>query len=201
MFSKRRIDLTLIFRSLIHLDRLILIRTWIERLGYEVAKLGSPGSNAFISVPLKHSFHLGLAVVFDFYIFSLVKTVNSSILQYSLESLTRKTSYTVQVMASTSAGGTSGTRINFKTLSISEYSFSPWECLLGLSFRLVTDDVSQRQGEGRWKGEVRRTICSLTHWPSWKTYGWGGRRESRKIESWIWKDGSFCFFLGSPESS
>ncbi|XP_058420050.1 interleukin-31 receptor subunit alpha [Diceros bicornis minor] len=47
------------------------------------------------------------------------KTVNSSILQYGLESLTRTTSYTVQVMASTSAGGTNSTRINFKTLSIS----------------------------------------------------------------------------------
>ncbi|EPY78925.1 interleukin-31 receptor subunit alpha [Camelus ferus] len=46
------------------------------------------------------------------------KTVNASILQYDLESLTRKTSYTVQVMASTSAGGINGTKINFKTLSI-----------------------------------------------------------------------------------
>ncbi|XP_012577324.1 PREDICTED: interleukin-31 receptor subunit alpha isoform X2 [Condylura cristata] len=47
------------------------------------------------------------------------KTVNSSILQYDLESLTRKTSYSVQVMASTVAGGTNSTKINFKTLSIS----------------------------------------------------------------------------------
>ncbi|XP_015997801.2 interleukin-31 receptor subunit alpha isoform X3 [Rousettus aegyptiacus] len=47
------------------------------------------------------------------------ETVNSSILQYNLESLTRKTSYTVQVMASTSAGGTNSTQINFRTLSIS----------------------------------------------------------------------------------
>ncbi|XP_049625016.1 interleukin-31 receptor subunit alpha [Suncus etruscus] len=47
------------------------------------------------------------------------KTVNSSILQYDLDSLRRKTSYTVQVMASTRAGGTNGTRITFKTLSIS----------------------------------------------------------------------------------
>ncbi|XP_022373744.1 interleukin-31 receptor subunit alpha [Enhydra lutris kenyoni] len=47
------------------------------------------------------------------------KTVNPNILQYGLESLTRKTSYTLQVMASTSAGGTNGTKINFKTLSIS----------------------------------------------------------------------------------
>nr|XP_012631126.1 interleukin-31 receptor subunit alpha isoform X3 [Microcebus murinus] len=49
------------------------------------------------------------------------KTVNSSMLQYSLESLTRKTSYTVQVMASTSAGGANGTTIKFKTLSISVF--------------------------------------------------------------------------------
>ncbi|XP_029422925.1 interleukin-31 receptor subunit alpha [Nannospalax galili] len=47
------------------------------------------------------------------------KTVNSSILQCDLESLTRKTSYTVWVMASTRAGGFNGTVINFKTLSIS----------------------------------------------------------------------------------
>ncbi|KAJ8778478.1 hypothetical protein J1605_013665, partial [Eschrichtius robustus] len=59
------------------------------------------------------------------------KTVNSSILQYSLESLTRKTSYTVQVMASTSAGGTSGTRINFKTLSISVFEIFVITSLVG----------------------------------------------------------------------
>ncbi|XP_004380533.1 interleukin-31 receptor subunit alpha [Trichechus manatus latirostris] len=47
------------------------------------------------------------------------KTVNSSILRYDLEPLTRNTPYTVQIMASTSAGGANGTRINFKTLSIS----------------------------------------------------------------------------------
>ncbi|XP_029797067.1 interleukin-31 receptor subunit alpha [Suricata suricatta] len=47
------------------------------------------------------------------------KTVNSNILQYDLESLTRKTSYSLQVMASTSAGGTNSSKINFKTLSIS----------------------------------------------------------------------------------
>ncbi|XP_065772488.1 interleukin-31 receptor subunit alpha-like [Muntiacus reevesi] len=47
------------------------------------------------------------------------KTVNSSILRYDLESLTRKTSYTVRVMASTSAGGANGPGINFKTSSIS----------------------------------------------------------------------------------
>lgn len=110
--------------------------------------------------------------MFDFCIFPLAKTVNSSILQYDLESLTRKTSYTVQVMASTSAGGINGTGINFKTLSISEYSFSPWEYLLGISFRPVTDGVCQGQEEAKWKGDVRRTICSLTHWPSRKAYEW-----------------------------
>ncbi|XP_012788167.2 interleukin-31 receptor subunit alpha [Sorex araneus] len=47
------------------------------------------------------------------------KTVNSNILQYDLDSLTRKTSYSVQVLASTRAGGINSTRINFKTLSIS----------------------------------------------------------------------------------
>ncbi|XP_007518971.2 interleukin-31 receptor subunit alpha [Erinaceus europaeus] len=47
------------------------------------------------------------------------KTVNSTILQYDLESLTRKTSYTVWIMASTSVGGINSTSINFKTLSIS----------------------------------------------------------------------------------
>ncbi|KAJ1070207.1 hypothetical protein K5549_006755 [Capra hircus] len=46
------------------------------------------------------------------------KTVNSSILQYDLESLTRKTSYTVWVKASTSAGGVDGPRINFKTFKL-----------------------------------------------------------------------------------
>ncbi|ELK12196.1 Interleukin-31 receptor A [Pteropus alecto] len=59
------------------------------------------------------------------------KTVNSSILQYDLESLTRKTSYTVQVMASTSAGGTNSTRINFKTLSISVLEIGLITSLIG----------------------------------------------------------------------
>ncbi|XP_012873958.1 PREDICTED: interleukin-31 receptor subunit alpha [Dipodomys ordii] len=47
------------------------------------------------------------------------KTMNSGILQYDLKSLTRKTYYTVRVMASTKAGGFNGTEINFKTFSIS----------------------------------------------------------------------------------
>ncbi|XP_030653697.1 interleukin-31 receptor subunit alpha isoform X1 [Nomascus leucogenys] len=59
------------------------------------------------------------------------KTVNSSILQYSLESLQRKTSYTVQVMASTSAGGTNGTSINFKTLSFSVFEIILITSLIG----------------------------------------------------------------------
>ncbi|XP_055107629.2 interleukin-31 receptor subunit alpha isoform X2 [Symphalangus syndactylus] len=59
------------------------------------------------------------------------KTVNSSILQYSLESLQRKTSYTVQVMASTSAGGTNGTSINFKTLSFSGFEIILITSLIG----------------------------------------------------------------------
>ncbi|XP_075399137.1 interleukin-31 receptor subunit alpha [Tenrec ecaudatus] len=48
----------------------------------------------------------------------LAVTVNSSTLQCELEPLTRNTPYTVQVMASTIAGGANGTRINFKTLSL-----------------------------------------------------------------------------------
>ncbi|XP_006187435.1 interleukin-31 receptor subunit alpha [Camelus dromedarius] len=59
------------------------------------------------------------------------KTVNASILQYDLESLTRKTSYTVQVMASTSAGGINGTKINFKTLSISVFEIFLRASLVG----------------------------------------------------------------------
>lgn len=53
-------------------------------------------------------------------VFPSAKTVGASTLRCGLESLRRKTSYSVQVMASTSAGGVNGTRINFKTLSISE---------------------------------------------------------------------------------
>lgn len=129
--SKRFIVLAFMFMSLLYLSRLILSRTWIEGLGYLTGWLGGTGPSALISLFLRHSFYLGLAVVFDFYIFPLAKTVNPNILQYGLESLTRKTSYTLQVMASTSAGGTNGTKINFKTLSISEYFLyalhkSPW---------------------------------------------------------------------------
>ncbi|XP_008158365.2 interleukin-31 receptor subunit alpha [Eptesicus fuscus] len=50
---------------------------------------------------------------------AFAKTVGASALRCGLESLRRKTSYSVRVMASTSAGGVNGTRINFKTLSIS----------------------------------------------------------------------------------
>uniref|UniRef100_H0WWN1 Interleukin-31 receptor subunit alpha n=1 Tax=Otolemur garnettii TaxID=30611 RepID=H0WWN1_OTOGA len=49
------------------------------------------------------------------------KTVNSSVLQYGLESLTRQTSYTVKVMANTSAGGKLGMEIKFRTLSLSVF--------------------------------------------------------------------------------
>ncbi|GAB1298551.1 Interleukin-31 receptor subunit alpha [Apodemus speciosus] len=49
----------------------------------------------------------------------LSKTVNSHALQCDLESLTRRTTYTVWVMASTRVGGTNGKKINFKTKSIS----------------------------------------------------------------------------------
>ncbi|XP_004703768.2 interleukin-31 receptor subunit alpha [Echinops telfairi] len=48
----------------------------------------------------------------------LSMTVNSNTLQCELESLARNTPYTVQVMASTIAGGANGTRVNFKTLSL-----------------------------------------------------------------------------------
>lgn len=48
------------------------------------------------------------------------KTVGAGTLGCRLESLRRKTSYSVQVMASTSAGGFNGTRITFQTLSVSE---------------------------------------------------------------------------------
>ncbi|XP_063114244.1 interleukin-31 receptor subunit alpha isoform X3 [Cavia porcellus] len=65
------------------------------------------------------------------------KTVDSSILHYDLESLTRKTSYTVRVMASTRAGGTSGPRINFKTLSISLFEIIPTTCLIGGGFLML----------------------------------------------------------------
>ncbi|XP_046528279.1 interleukin-31 receptor subunit alpha isoform X1 [Equus quagga] len=65
------------------------------------------------------------------------KTVNSSILQYGLESLTRMTSYTVQVMASTSAGGINGTRINFKTLSISVFEIFLITSLVGGSLLIL----------------------------------------------------------------
>ncbi|CAK6444085.1 unnamed protein product [Pipistrellus nathusii] len=50
---------------------------------------------------------------------ALAKTVGAGTLGCRLESLRRKTSYSVQVMASTSAGGFNGTRITFQTLSVS----------------------------------------------------------------------------------
>ncbi|XP_055459461.1 interleukin-31 receptor subunit alpha [Psammomys obesus] len=71
------------------------------------------------------------------------KTVNSSVLQYDLESLTRRTSYTVRVMASTRAGGTKGATINFKTSSISVFEIVLLTSVVGgglllLSIKMVT---------------------------------------------------------------
>ncbi|XP_004623278.1 interleukin-31 receptor subunit alpha [Octodon degus] len=65
------------------------------------------------------------------------ETVNSSTLHYDLGSLMRKTPYTVWVMASTRAGGTSGPRINFKTLSISLFEILPITCVAGGGFLMV----------------------------------------------------------------
>lgn len=73
----------------------------------------------------------------------LSKTVNSHALQYDLESLTRRTSYTVWVMASTRAGGAIGKSINFKTSSISVFEIVLLTSLIGgglllLSIKTVT---------------------------------------------------------------
>ncbi|OXB80153.1 UNVERIFIED_CONTAM: hypothetical protein H355_011611, partial [Colinus virginianus] len=46
----------------------------------------------------------------------LNETVNSDVLQYTLKSLQANTQYTVYIMASNSAGGTSGEPKTFKTL-------------------------------------------------------------------------------------
>ncbi|CAO2592604.1 Interleukin-31 receptor subunit alpha [Lemmus lemmus] len=59
------------------------------------------------------------------------KTVNSQVLQYDLESLTRRTSYTIWVMANTGAGGTSGKTINFRTSSISVFEIILLTSLVG----------------------------------------------------------------------
>lgn len=81
--------------------------------------------------------------------------MNSSVLQYSLESLTRQTSYTVQVMASTRAGGANGTRINFKTLSISEYSFqASIPGCVSLPFPLDQSDILFAEGRGKPNGRA-----------------------------------------------
>ncbi|XP_051028368.1 interleukin-31 receptor subunit alpha [Acomys russatus] len=70
-------------------------------------------------------------------------TVNSRVLQYDLESLTRRTSYAVWVMASTRAGGTNGKTINFKTSSVSIFEIILLTSLVGgglllLSIKTVT---------------------------------------------------------------
>ncbi|XP_031216248.1 interleukin-31 receptor subunit alpha isoform X2 [Mastomys coucha] len=68
----------------------------------------------------------------------LSKTVNSRALQCDLESLTRRTSYSVWVMASTRAGGTNGMRINFKTLSISVFEIVLLTSLVGGGLLLLS---------------------------------------------------------------
>ncbi|KAK2488470.1 hypothetical protein MC885_015502 [Smutsia gigantea] len=65
------------------------------------------------------------------------KTVNSKTLKYDLHSLTRNTSYTVQVMVSTRAGGTNGSRITFKTLSASTYEVILVTSLVGGGLGLI----------------------------------------------------------------
>ncbi|XP_052598777.1 interleukin-31 receptor subunit alpha isoform X2 [Peromyscus californicus insignis] len=59
------------------------------------------------------------------------KTVSAGVLQYDLESLTRRTSYTVWVEANTRAGGKSGDTINFRTLSISIFEIICLSSLVG----------------------------------------------------------------------
>ncbi|XP_037001047.2 interleukin-31 receptor subunit alpha [Artibeus jamaicensis] len=66
------------------------------------------------------------------------RTVDPSTLRYGLESLTRGTPYTLQVMASTRAGGTNGTRVNFKTLSISVLEVYLITALVGGGLLILT---------------------------------------------------------------
>ncbi|XP_026241748.2 interleukin-31 receptor subunit alpha [Urocitellus parryii] len=66
------------------------------------------------------------------------KTVSSSVQQYDLESLTRKTSYTVRVMASTRAGGKNGTEINFRTSSLSVFEIVLITSLVGGGLLIFT---------------------------------------------------------------
>ncbi|KAL6030027.1 hypothetical protein STEG23_006795, partial [Scotinomys teguina] len=66
------------------------------------------------------------------------KTVNAHVLQFDLESLTRRTSYTVRVVASTQAGGTSGKTINFRTSSISIFEIILLTSLVGGGLLLLS---------------------------------------------------------------
>ncbi|XP_075832174.1 interleukin-31 receptor subunit alpha [Microtus pennsylvanicus] len=66
------------------------------------------------------------------------KTVNSQVLQYDLESLTRRTSYTVWVVANTRAGGTNGKTINFRTSSISVFEIILLTSLVGGGLLLLS---------------------------------------------------------------
>ncbi|XP_036894374.1 interleukin-31 receptor subunit alpha [Sturnira hondurensis] len=66
------------------------------------------------------------------------RTVDPSTLRYGLGSLTRGTPYTLQVMASTRAGGTNGTRVNFKTLSISVLEVCLTTALVGGGLLILT---------------------------------------------------------------
>ncbi|XP_005065594.2 LOW QUALITY PROTEIN: interleukin-31 receptor subunit alpha [Mesocricetus auratus] len=66
------------------------------------------------------------------------KTVNSHVLQYDLELLTRRTSYTVWVVANTGAGGTRGETINFRTSSISVLEIILLTSLIGGGLLLLS---------------------------------------------------------------
>ncbi|XP_047410646.1 interleukin-31 receptor subunit alpha [Sciurus carolinensis] len=66
------------------------------------------------------------------------KTVDSSIQQYDLESLTRRTSYTARVLARTRAGEKNGTEINFKTLSLSVFEIVLITSLVGGGLLIFT---------------------------------------------------------------
>lgn len=150
------------FRSLMHLGRLVLSGSWEVR----IAGQGTLGQ-------CEHTSSVWLAILDRFLFFLSAKTVNSHALQCDLESLTRRTSYTVWVMASTRAGGTNGVRINFKTLSISEY----W---LQASFwsLLRVGNIWQEQGEPAEGSRAWLLLLSLAHSPPRSYWGAGkGRAE------------------------
>uniref|UniRef100_A0A8C9PQX8 Interleukin-31 receptor subunit alpha n=1 Tax=Spermophilus dauricus TaxID=99837 RepID=A0A8C9PQX8_SPEDA len=88
------------------------------------------------------------------------KTVSSSIQQYDLESLTRKTSYTVRVMASTRAGGGNGTEINFRTLSLSVFEIVLITSLVGGGLLIFTV-LTVASG---LKKPGRKVECCLRGW-------------------------------------